>query len=271
MKGGLAVIARLLDSPDFGTGWARVGAVLYAGEEGPIEQNDLRRILQGAARWVREADLVLLLEPTDLQIEVGCVGVVNVEVIFRGEACHSARPWLGTNAVEVALPWLATAIRFQPIEHEISGYVFRETASLTTLQAGTARNVIPGELVANLNYRYPPGWSQERGQAAARSLAAGASEVRIVDVAPSGQVPLEQPHFAAFVQGSGCRSRAKQAWTDVAQFSEIDVPALNFGPGDPNLAHRDDERVRIGALEECYATIQSFLEGSAPFGGARTG
>ena len=265
MKGGLAVIASLLDDPQTGAGWSRVGAILYAGEEGPMEQNDLGRLLDGAAKWAARAALAILLEPTDAHIEVGCVGLVNVEAIFRGEACHSARPWLGCNAVEMALPWLASIAKFQPREHEVAGFTFRETATVTTLHAGTARNIVPGELIANLNYRFPPGWDRDRARKSACSLAEGASEMRVVDEAPSAEVPIERPQYAAFVHGSGLPCRAKQAWTDVAQFSERGVPALNFGPGDPQLAHRDDERVRIDAMDRCHATVRSFLVGDAPF------
>jgi succinyl-diaminopimelate desuccinylase len=265
MKGGLSVITSLLDRPSCGAGWARVGVVLYAGEEGPIEGNDLRRLLDGAAAWARNADLAIVLEPTDTSIEVGCLGVINLEVVFKGEACHSARPWLGKNAVSLALPWLDRLSCVTPRDHVIGSYTFRETATITTLYAGTARNVVPGELVANLNYRYPPGWDRARAREAAIALTEGADEVRFIDEAPSGAVPLDRPLFAAFLGGSGRPSRAKQAWTDVAQFSERGVPALNFGPGDPQLAHRDDERVKVGSIVSCLTTLVSFLEGGGPF------
>jgi hypothetical protein len=99
----LSGIASLLDDPRVGAGWARVGTILYTGEEGPMEENDLGRLLEGAARWAASAALAILLEPTDVHIEVGCVGLVNVEVVFRGEACHSARPWLGRSGHRSAL------------------------------------------------------------------------------------------------------------------------------------------------------------------------
>jgi succinyl-diaminopimelate desuccinylase len=114
MKGGLAVVASLLDRASCGTGWARVGVILYAGEEGPIEGNDLRRLLDGQAAWAAAADLAIVLEPTDVNVEVGCLGVVNLEAVFKGVACHSARPWLGTNAVSVAIPWLTQITRNTP-------------------------------------------------------------------------------------------------------------------------------------------------------------
>lgn len=266
MKGGLAVILSLLDRTEIGSGWARVGAILYAGEEGPIEQNDLTRLLDGPAAWASRADLGILCEPTDAEIEVGCVGTVNLEVVFRGEACHSARPWLGRNAVGAALPWLTQITRFEPREHQVAGFTFRETATVTTIRAGTARNMVPGELVANLNYRYPPGWDCERGRSSALALAAEATEVRVLDVAPAGDVPLDNPLFSAFLRGSGAKTRAKQAWTDVAQLSARGVAALNFGPGDPHLAHRDDERTTQDSLERCHANLAAFLEGDSPFG-----
>ncbi|MBM3288101.1 MAG: succinyl-diaminopimelate desuccinylase [Candidatus Eisenbacteria bacterium] len=274
MKGGLAVIASLLDSRACGDGWARLGAILYAGEEGPIETNDLRRLLEGPAGWAREAELAILLEPTDTHVEVGCLGVVNLDIVFRGEACHSARPWLGRNAIHEALPWLKRIAEMDPIDHVVGTYSFRETASVTMLRAGTARNVIPAEVTAGLNYRYPPGWDRARGKAAAFALAGDAAEIRLIDEAPSGDVPLERPLFAAFLEGSGRPSRAKQAWTDVAQFSERGIPSLNFGPGDPHLSHRDDERIDLRSIESCIETLMWFLAGDGPFGlgrGARGG
>lgn len=265
MKGGLAVLLALLADPANGAGWVRIGAILYAGEEGPLEENDLRRVLDGAGSWAAGADLAVLLEPTDNAIEVGCVGVVNLEVSFKGQACHSARPWLGRSAIQEAIPWLSRMAAFAPRDHAVGSFIFRETATVTTLRAGTARNMVPGDLVANLNYRFPPGWGIERGRAAALGLAAEASEIRVVDAAPSAEVPLEKPLFAAFVRESGLECRAKQAWTDVAQFSERGVPALNFGPGDPHLAHRDDERVGVGALHRCAEILGKFLRGDEPF------
>ncbi len=265
MKGGLAVLLSLLDQPTVGAGGIRVGAILYAGEEGPLEENDLRRVLDGAGSWAAHADLAILLEPTDNAIEVGCVGVVNLEVVFRGEACHSARPWLGRSAIHGALPWLERMASHAPREHQVGGFVFMETATVTTLRAGTARNMVPGELTANLNYRFPPGWDLERGRASALALAAGASELRVIDSAPSADVPIKKPLFEAFVRRSGLECRAKQAWTDVAQFGERGIPALNFGPGDPHLAHRDDERVTIGSLQRSADTLGAFLRGEPPF------
>ena len=266
MKGGVAVIASVLDRAEIGSGWARVGAILYAGEEGPAEQNDLARLLDEPAAWALGAELAILCEPTDATIEVGCVGTVNIEAVFRGEACHSARPWLGRNAISLALPWLERITRFEPREHQVGGYAFRETATVTILQAGTARNVVPAELIANLNYRFPPGWDQVRGRASALTLAEGADEVRVLDVAPSGSIPFDRPLFSAFIKGSGASSRAKQAWTDVARMSAHGVPALNFGPGDPQLAHRDDERTTLDSLVRCGEILTEFLAGDRPFG-----
>jgi succinyl-diaminopimelate desuccinylase len=266
MKGGLAVIVALMEHPAVESGWARVGAILYAGEEGPLAENDLARLLDGPAGWALRADLAIVCEPTGAEIEVGCVGTVNVEAIFRGEACHSARPWLGRSAISRALPWLERISRFEPREHTVHGFSFRETATVTTLHAGVARNVVPGELVANLNYRFPPGWDLDRGTTAALALAVEADAARVIDAAPSGAIPLDRPLFAAFVKGSGAVSRAKQAWTDVAQMSARGVPALNFGPGDPQFAHRQDERTTLESLVRCRTILAAFLEGNAPFG-----
>lgn len=265
MKGGLAVMLSLLDEPAIGVGWARVGAVFYAGEEGPAEGNDLGRLLEGAARWGRDAELGILLEPTGDAIEVGCVGVVNAEVIFRGVAAHSARPWLGRSAVDAAIPFLERIASFAPREHSVSGFLFRETAVVTILRAGTTRNVVPGELTANLNYRFPPAWDEARARARVMELTAGADETRVGDVAPGGAIPTERPLFATFLAESGRPARAKQGWTDVARLSALGVPALNFGPGNPDFCHTDDEQTTIGSLERCRMTLLSFLMGARPF------
>jgi len=272
MKGGLAVMVSLLDDRAIGAEWARVGAIFYAGEEGPADGNDLGRLLaedEGPAAWARAADLAILLEPTGGAVEIGCVGTVNAEVIFRGVPCHSARPWLGRSAIDAAIPFLDRVAAFTPREHAVAGCTFRETAVVTTLRAGVTRNVVPGELDANLNYRYPPGWDADRARAAVLDLAAGADEVRITDLAPAGAIPLDRPLYAAFLARSGCPARAKQGWTDVARFGAIGVPALNFGPGDPGLCHCDDERIEIGSLETCRRTLASFLTGEGPFGGGK--
>ncbi|MDM7915901.1 MAG: succinyl-diaminopimelate desuccinylase [Candidatus Eisenbacteria bacterium] len=266
MKGGVAVLLSLLDRPETGSGWARVAVILYAGEEGPAEGNELAGLLDGPAAWARAAALAILLEPTGDAIEVGCNGSIHVEVRFLGEACHSARPWLGRNAIGAALDWLAAIDRFAPRAHSIHGYEFMESASVTMLRAGTARNMIPGDLTANLNYRFPPGIDLATARAEALRLCAPAAEARIVDAAPSGSVPLDDPLFAAFLERSGLPSRAKQGWTDVARFGERGIPALNFGPGDPQLAHRDDERVAIDSLVRCRDLLARFLDGPRPFG-----
>jgi succinyl-diaminopimelate desuccinylase len=269
MKGGLAVMISLLDDPAIGRGWARVGAIFYSGEEGSSDGNDLRRLLAKgtpAAEWALSADLAVVLEPTGGAIEVACVGVVNAEVVFRGTSCHSARPWLGRSAVDEALPFLSRIAAFSPRDHDVAGFIFRETAVVTMLRAGTARNVVPGELVANLNYRFPPGWDPERARAAVSDLTAGAAEVRISEIGPSGTIPFDRPLFATFLERSGCTPRAKQGWTDVARFGALGVPALNFGPGDPGLCHTDDERTTIGALDACRSTLAAFLTGEGPFG-----
>ncbi|MBD3163199.1 MAG: succinyl-diaminopimelate desuccinylase [Candidatus Eisenbacteria bacterium] len=265
MKGGLAVLVRLMEDAAVASGWARLGAILYAGEEGPLDENDLKRLLDGSGKWAEGAALAILLEPTDVQIEVGCLGVVNLEATFLGEACHSARPWTGRSAIGEALPWLERILRFENVTHSVGPFLFRETAQVTLLKAGAARNMVPGELTANLNYRYPPGWDPERGRAAALTLAEEAAEVRIVDEAPAGDVPIGRPVFDAFLARTGLPARAKQAWTDVAQLSRLGVPAVNFGPGDPALAHRDDERVHGDALDGCLSVLRRFLiEGEAP-------
>jgi succinyl-diaminopimelate desuccinylase len=258
MKGGDAVMLALLENLDPARLRFDLGAVFYAGEEGPAAGNGLGRLL-GEPGWLREAALAVLLEPTDDAVELGCNGVMNVEVRVTGRSAHAARPWTGVNAVERAAPWLAEIVRFPGGTVQVQGLEFRETLQVTRLQAGRASNVVPDELTANLNHRYPPGRTPAEAEARLRARVPADFGFRVADQAPPGLVCLDQPLVREFVERFHLAVRGKQGWTDVARFSERGVPALNFGPGLPELCHAADEYCPVPNLARAYDCLARFL------------
>lgn len=259
MKAGDAVMLALLETLDPDALRFDVAAVFYDAEEGPSEENGLKRLL-GEMPWLRDAKLAVLLEPTDLRVELGCVGTMNVEVRVRGKAAHSARPWLGVNAIAAAAAWLAEITRFPATPVEIGGVTFKETLAVTTLSAGRARNVIPDALVANLNYRFPPDRTLEQAERRVRALVPDAFEVNVVDRAEPGLVCNDRPEVREFIERFRTPIAGKQGWTDVARFTATGIPAFNYGPGIPELAHQADEYCPVPNLHVVYANLAEFLK-----------
>ena len=258
MKGGDAVMVALLEGLDAARARFDLAAVFYEAEEGPLERNGLTRLF-GEMPWLREARLAILLEPTALRVELGCVGSMNAEVRVTGRSAHSARPWLGINAIERAADWLNEITRFPVTAVEIQGIEFRETLQVTTLRAGRARNVVPDELVANLNYRFPPDRTLEAAERRLRALVPADFEFRLADRAAPGAVCADRPEVREFVRRFGAEVAGKQGWTDVAQFTAAGVAAFNFGPGIPELAHHAGEYCPIENLERAYRWLADFL------------
>jgi len=267
MKSGLAVMLQLLEGHDPRDGFPSRVFVFYAGEEGPADNNELRTVL-AEEEWLGGADLAILLEPTAGALELGCQGSLHLEVTFQGKACHSARPWLGENAITKALPWLAAVSAIAPRAVEIEGATFREVVSVTQIHGGETRNVIPGSLRANLNLRYAPDRTMADAERYAHSLAfvlAIATAV-IRDHAGAAGIDSAVPLYRHLLDHSGLPRRAKQAWTDVARFSSLGVPALNWGPGDPALAHTKDEWVEVAQAEQVLSDLRRFLLAPGPDG-----
>ena len=258
MKGGDAVMLALLETLDPVRLRFDLVAVFYDGEEGPCEANGLGRLL-GELDWLREAALAVLLEPTDAQAELGCNGVMNVEVRVTGKSAHAARPWAGVNAIERAAPWLAEIVRFPGTPVVVQGLEFRETLQVTRLQAGRANNVVPDELTANLNHRYPPGRTPAEAEARLRAQVPADFEFRVADQAPPGLVCLDHPLVREFVERFHLGSKGKQGWTDVARFTALGVPAFNFGPGLPEQCHVADEYCPVPNLARVYDCLARFL------------
>lgn len=254
MKGGLAVMIHLLEA----VGPRKVACVFYAGEEGPLPGNQLTRVLEEAS-WLRSASAAVVLEPTDRAIEAGCQGVINADVVFTGEPAHSARPWLGDNAITKAGGFLTQMRALEPEPHVINGLEFLEVISVTTAHGGVARNVIPGEFVMNINYRFAPDRAPDEAVARLREICADADRVEVTDLAPSGSVDTDHPLFRALIERTSGPLQGKQGWTDVAQLSAVGIPAVNFGPGEPSLAHKPGESVRISDLDWVYESLLDIL------------
>ena len=258
MKAGDAVMLALLERLNLDAARFDLAAVFYDSEEGPLAKNGLTRLLRELP-WLREAQLAILLEPTDLRVELGCIGSMNAEVRVTGKSAHSARPWLGVNAVERAANWLAEITRFPVTPVRVKGIEYRETLQVTTLRAGRARNVVPDELVANLNYRFPPDRTLEKAEARLRGLVPVEFEFRVEDCAPPGLVCADDPDVMSFVSRFGAQVTGKQGWTDVAQFTAAGIPAFNFGPGTPELAHQVGEYCEIANLETACDRLMRFV------------
>jgi succinyl-diaminopimelate desuccinylase len=258
MKSGVAVMLHLLEESAVRGGPYDVIGVFYDGEEGPADGNNLERVLQSLP-WLSDAEFGIVMEPTDLRIEVGCNGAINATVRFVGRSAHSARPWLGENAITKAGGWLAELHRREPELFEIDGLEYREVFSVTKASGGIANNILPPTFTINLNYRFPPVFSTEEAVGRLRLLALAADEVEVVDRAPAAPVPKGNPHLDRLVAVTDAARAAKQGWTDVARLAVHGVPAVNYGPGIVAQAHQVDEHVPLANLEVAYQNLRRFL------------
>lgn len=254
MKGGLAVMIHLIED----LGDESLAGVFYAGEEGPISGNDLGAILKEEP-WLTEAGAAVVMEPTNRELQFGCQGAINARVGFSGEAAHSARPWLGENAITKASGFLEHMGGLEPESHIVGGLEFKEVMSITKAEGGVAHNIIPSEFSMNVNYRFAPDRSIDDAIAHLEEVCERVDNFEVSDTAPAGQVDIENPLFARLTEVTGAASTAKQGWTDVAQLSAVGVPAVNFGPGETVLAHKPGESVLIDDLRWFYESLSAVL------------
>ncbi|MGQ0848426.1 MAG: succinyl-diaminopimelate desuccinylase [Actinomycetota bacterium] len=254
MKAGLAVMIHLLEDPRVLLGPYDVVGIFYAGEEGPSHGNELELVLREAT-WVYDAEFAVVLEPSDGELQVGCNGIINARVTFEGKSAHSARPWLGENAISKAGRWLADMHSRAPEPFEIAGLIYHEVMSVTRAAGGIANNVIPPTFNLNLNYRFAPGRSLEEARALIAEVCAPANQLEIVDAAPAGPVDTEAAFLAKLAGVSGSSMTAKQGWTDVARFAAYGIAAVNYGPGETGEAHQAEESVALADLEKAFDTI----------------
>jgi succinyl-diaminopimelate desuccinylase len=241
MKGGVAVqlkLAHEVPEPS-----RDVTYVFYEGEEIDGEFNGLAHLVRDRPE-ILDADFAVLLEPTSGAVEGGCKGTLRAEIVTKGIAAHSARPWNGHNAIHDAEQVLHRLTAYEARTVTVDGLDYHEALQAVGIQGGIAGNVIPDQCVVTVNYRYAPDKSGPEAEAHVREVLDG-FEVVIADNAPGARPGLTLPAAEAFVAALGVSVGPKEGWTDVARFSALGVPAVNFGPGDPNLAHTDDERAPV--------------------------
>ncbi|MEN8115212.1 MAG: succinyl-diaminopimelate desuccinylase [Actinomycetota bacterium] len=258
MKAGVAVMIHLLEDREILDGPYDVVGVFYDKEEGPMDENGLEDVLD-AVPWLADAVFSVVLEPTDLNLELGCNGAMNADVIFTGHAAHAARPWLGENAVTKAGAWLAEMHAKLPDPVEIAGLEYREVFSVTRANGGIANNVLPAQFTMNINYRFPPIYDLNEAEARLRDVASAADEIVITDRAGAGTVPEGNPHLDRLEALVGGAKTAKQGWTDVARLTGRGIPAVNYGPGEVAQAHQVSESVPAENLTTVYDVLQRFL------------
>jgi succinyl-diaminopimelate desuccinylase len=266
MKAGDAVMLSLLEHFTWNESDLEPVFVFYEREEGPFPENGLETVFAEVPH-VLDAGLALLLEPTEGALEAGCIGTAQVEVTFEGRSAHSARPWLGRNAVTAAGGLLAELHAREVEAVDNDGLTFYEVLSATMARGGTATNVVPDEFWINVNHRFAPGRGESHVRETFEALLEGYdAEYGIRDLAPSSPVALEAPLVKRLIrptEGSpALEVRPKQAWTDVARFAKRGVPAANFGPGIPAQAHQDAEHTELRLLSQCYEHLERFLRRS---------
>ncbi len=255
MKSGVAVqlrIAATVPEPN-----RDLTFVFYDCEEVEAERNGLRRLAAERPEWLA-ADFAVLLEPSDGLVEGGCQGTLRVEVRLPGVRAHSARSWLGENAIHAAAPVLARLAEYTPRTVVIDGLEYREGLNAVRIEGGVAGNVVPDACTVTVNFRFAPDRSEEEALAHVREVLDGWETV-LTDTSPGALPGLSHPVAAAFVEATGSVPRAKYGWTDVSRFSALGVPAVNYGPGDPNLAHKRDEHVAVAAVLECEKHLREWL------------
>ncbi|MCS5719078.1 succinyl-diaminopimelate desuccinylase [Herbiconiux sp. CPCC 205763] len=255
MKAGTAVQLKLaaeLVAPTVDITW-----MWYDHEEVSNELNGLTRLAANRPDLFA-ADFAILGEPSNSQVEGGCNGNLRAEIRAYGLRAHSARSWVGDNAIHKAASILDTLANYQAREVEVDGLVYREGLNAVGISGGVAGNVIPDEVMVHVNYRFGPSRSGEEAIAHIHELFAG-FDIRIVDLAEGARPGLDAPLAQRFLAAVGGVAKPKYGWTDVARFSAMGVPAVNYGPGDPLKAHADDERVSIQQIIDCEAGLRAWL------------
>lgn len=257
MKSGVAVALRLaaqLPTPN-----RDVTYVFYDNEEVEAYKNGLARVARSHPDWLA-GDFAVLMEPTNATVEGGCQGTLRADVVLRGHRAHSARAWMGSNAVHAAGEVLQRLASYQPAEVEIDGLVYREGLNAVSIAGGVAGNVIPDECRITVNYRFAPDKSEEQAVDVVREMLHG-YDIVVSDFAPGALPGLAHPAAAAFVEMVGREPQPKFGWTDVARFAALGVPAVNYGPGEPSVAHQREEYCDIAPILECEDRMRAWLGG----------
>jgi len=255
MKGGDAVmlhIAATVTAPEHDLTF-----VFYDCEEVEAARNGLGRIERSSPDWL-SGDLAIVCEPSNAVVEAGCQGTMRVELRTTGARAHTARAWMGENAIHALGDALARLSAYEPRTVDIDGCTYREGLQAVRVAGGVSGNVVPDEAVLTVNHRFAPDRSPADAEAHLREVFAG-HDLTVTDLAPGALPRLSYPLAASLVTAAGGDPVAKLGWTDVARFAALGMPAVNFGPGDPTLAHTQQEHVPIPQIHRCAEVLARFL------------
>lgn len=256
MKGGVAVqlaLAAHLANPAYD-----ITYVFYDNEEVASELSGLARLMRHHEQLLTDADFAVLLEPTDGVIEGGCNGTIRFWIHTEGLAAHSGRAWKGENAIHKMADVLGRLAVYQPQTYEVEGLAYREGLNAVQISGGVAGNVIPDTAGVHINYRFAPNKTLRQALDHLQEVFDG-YELDFVDQSPAARPGLDAPMAASLIASVGGEPKPKYGWTDVARFSEIGIPAVNFGPGDALLAHTDNEHVKAREVQACYQALTTWL------------
>ena len=255
MKAGVAVQLKLaaeIADPRVDITW-----MWYDHEEVDADLNGLTRLARTRPDFFA-ADFAILGEPSNGQVEGGCNGTMRAIVRTRGVRAHSARAWVGENAIHKAAPVLARLAAYEPAAISVEGLVYREGLNAVRIGGGVASNVIPDLCEIEVNYRFAPSRDAAEAEQHVREVFDG-FEVEVTDLALGARPGLDAPLAREFLAAVGAETRPKYGWTDVARFSSFGVPAVNYGPGDPQLAHHDEERVPLAQIDAVERGLRAWL------------
>jgi len=255
MKGGVAVALRIAATMPVTS--RDITFLFYECEEVEADRNGLK-LLGESHPDLLHADFAILMEPSDAVVEAGCQGTMRVDVTTRGERAHSARAWRGVNAIHGAAEVLSRLTAYEPRRPVIDGLEYHEGLNAVFISGGVAGNVVPDRCTVSVNYRFAPDRSEEEALAHVREVFDG-FDVEVSDSAPAAMPGLSVPAAAAFVEAVGGVVNPKFGWTDVARFSALGIPAVNFGPGDPHLAHKQEESVPLEHLHRVEQQMRTWL------------
>ncbi len=263
MKAGLAAflaLARTLDSPALDLTFA-----FYACEEVAHAHSGLGKLFDTHPELLA-GDAAVVGEPTGAHIEAGCQGTLRVAARFDGRRAHTARPWLGRNAIHRLGPVLERIEGSAGREVRIDGCEFRESTQAVAIEGGHGGNVVPDRALLTVNHRFAPDRSPEQARRHVAELLVEADVTEEIDFAPAAPPALDHPLLAALAADERTDVRAKLGWTDVARFAAHGIPATNFGPGDPAVAHTAEEHVDRAQIERVFAVLQRLVIGGPPAG-----
>lgn len=261
MKGGDAVLLKIAEDSITKTSPYNLIYILYEKEEGPYLESGLMPLFEKFKNILQKIDLAIILEPTDNTVQVGCLGVIHCDMVFQGKRAHSARPWQGENAIHKGWKLLKTLSEMQPKKYTFQELTYYEVINATMVAFTGGRNIIPENFTVNVNYRFSPSKTLEEAKKDLEKLGkeSGVGKLEWKDLSPSGKVCLDNSILQNLIGNFNLKVEPKQAWTDVARFSQWGIDAVNFGPGQPSQAHQKNEYIEPQKLEENYRILSQFL------------